>query len=55
MNFVNYFASNARQWDKIKIELRLGGFTLFELKGDWSNKCFKFIVFNIGVNKNCSC
>ena len=34
MKFVNYFSSNARQWDKIAIECRLGGLTLLEIKGD---------------------
>ena len=55
MKFTNYFASNARQWDKIRIEIRLGGLTLFELKSDLSNGCFKFVIFNLGVNKNCNC
>ena len=55
MKFTNYFASNARQWDKISVELRIGGLTLFELKSDFSNRCFKLIIFNLGVNKNCNC
>ena len=55
MKFINYFATNARQWDKIRIELRLGGLTLFELKSDLSNGCIKFVIFNLGINKNCNC
>ena len=30
MKFVNYFSSNARQWDKIAIEWRVGGLTMFD-------------------------
>jgi hypothetical protein len=55
MKLINYFSSNARQWDKIAIEWRIGGLTLLELKGDISNQCFKFVLFNIGVSKNCNC
>jgi len=55
MKFVNYFSSNARQWDKIAIECRIGGLTLLEIKGDMSRGCAKFIIFNIGFNKNCNC
>jgi len=58
MKFVNYFSSNARQWDKIKIEWRIGGITLFEFKVDVSNQCLKLVVLNLGVRskcKQCSC
>ena len=55
MKFVNYFTSNARQWDRVALECRIGGFTLLELKFDISKKCFKFVVFNIGCNRNCQC
>ena len=60
MKFINYFASNARQWDKIKIEVRIGGFTLLEIKGDVSKKCCKFVVLNFGFRtkntcKTCNC
>tara|TARA_R100000781_G_C4058030_1_gene120051 strand:+ start:438 stop:605 length:168 start_codon:yes stop_codon:yes gene_type:complete len=55
MKLTNYFASNARQWDKIAIELRLGGLTLIEIKSDFSKGCAKFVIFNLGFNKNCNC
>ena len=60
MKFINYFASNARQWDKIKLECRLGGLTLLEIKGDVSKKCCKFVVLNFGFKmgntcKTCAC
>lgn len=55
MKFVNYFKSNARQWDKIAIEWRLGGLTLLEIKSDFSKGCVKFVIFNLGFNKGCSC
>ena len=43
MKFINYFSSNARQWDKIAIEWRIGGITLLEIKGDVSKKCLKMV------------
>ena len=56
MKIVNYFTANARQWDKFKLALRLLGFTFIELKFDVSNRCFKFVLLNVGVaTKNCAC
>ena len=55
MNLINYFSSNARQWDKIKIEFRLLGITVFELKSDISKRCFRIVLFNIGIGHNCQC
>ena len=60
MKFINYFASNARQWDKLKIEWRLGGLTLLEVKSDISNQCGKIVIFNFGFKigrtcKKCTC
>ena len=56
MKLVNYFTANARQLDKFKLEFRLLGFTLLELKFDISNRCFKFVLLNVGIaTNNCSC
>jgi hypothetical protein len=55
MKFVNYFSSNARQWDKIAIECRLGGLTLLEIKGDVSKACLKIVVFNLGLRTDSTC
>ena len=55
MKMINYFSSNARQWDKIALECRISGLTFFEFKCDFSNKCFKLVILNFGVGQNCSC
>lgn len=56
MRMINYFGSNLRQKDKFKLELRLIGITLFELKFDISRRCFKFVICNIGFeSNNCKC
>ena len=59
MKFVNYFSSNARQWDKIGLEWRIGGLTVWEFKLDVSKRCVKWVVFNLGFRtskcKRCSC
>ena len=56
MRMINYFGSNLRQADKFKIELRLIGLTLIELKFDISRRCFKFVLFNFGFEtNNCKC
>lgn len=55
MRLINYFTSNARQLDKFKLEFRLLGFTFVELKFDVSNRCFKFVLLNVGVGYNCDC
>ena len=56
MKFVNYFSSNARQWDKIAIVWRIGGITLLEIKSDISKKCLKRVVLNLGfkIAKDCN-
>ena len=55
MRLINHFGSNLRQKDKFKAELRILGITLFELKFDISKRCFKFVLFNVGVGYNCNC
>tara|TARA_A100001201_G_scaffold79900_1_gene71354 strand:- start:727 stop:909 length:183 start_codon:yes stop_codon:yes gene_type:complete len=55
MKFVNYFSSNARQWDKLAIEWRIGGITLLEIKGDISKKCLKIVVLNLGLRTSSTC
>ena len=56
MRIINYFGSNLRQADKFKIELRLIGLTLIELKFDISRRCFKLVLFNLGFGtQNCEC
>jgi hypothetical protein len=56
MRMINHFGSNLRQKDKFKLELRLIGITLFELKFDISRRCFKFVICNIGFGTdNCNC
>jgi hypothetical protein len=56
MKIVNYFTTSARQLDKFKLEFRLLGFTIIELKFDISNRCFKFVLLNMGIaTKNCVC
>ena len=56
MKMINYFTTNARQTDKFKLEARLLGITLFELKFDISRRCFKLVVLNLGFGTmNCEC
>ncbi len=58
MKLINYFSSNARQWDKIATEWRIGGITLFEFKSDLSKRCFKLVILNFGFRTDrckCSC
>ena len=56
MRIINYFGSNLRQADKFKIECRILGFTLVELKFDVSRRCFKFVLLNFGFGTtNCDC
>ena len=55
MRIVNNFTSNARQWDKFKLEFRLLGFTFFELSFDISRRCFKLVLLNVGIaTENCT-
>ena len=56
MRMINYFGSNLRQKDKFKVELRVIGITLFELKFDISRRCFKLVLLNFGISTdNCKC
>lgn len=56
MKMINYFSSNARQWDKFSLEARVFGITLLEIKFDISRKCFKFVVLNFGFTTDtCVC
>ena len=56
MRIINYFGSNLRQKDKFKLEARILGVTLFELKFDISRRCFKLVILNLGFGTmNCEC
>ena len=55
MKIVNNFTSNARQWDKFRLELRLLVFTFIELKFDISKRCGKLVLLNVGIaTENCT-
>jgi len=56
MRIVNNFTSNARQWDKFRLEFRLLGFTFIELRFDISRRCGKLVLLNVGIaTDNCDC
>jgi hypothetical protein len=56
MRLINHFGSNLRQKDKFRLEARILGITLFELKFDISRRCFKLVILNVGFGtENCMC
>ena len=50
INFKNGWKSNAKQDDKIIIQIRLGKFTLLEVKCDISDRKFTVGLFNFFVH-----
>ena len=50
MRIVNNFTSNARQWDKFRLEFRLLGFTFIELR--LSIVIYDIILYNYAYENN---
>ena len=48
-NWINSFKAKNKQGDKLIIDVRFGKFTLFQFDGDISNKKYRIIFFNLGV------
>jgi hypothetical protein len=49
MNWINSWNAYAKQWDKINIEIRFFGLTLFNFQTDLSKKKIRFIILNFGI------
>ena len=49
MKFINDWSSNAKQTDKIALEVRIGSLTIFELSLDASSKSFRLTVLNFTI------
>ena len=55
MRIINNFNSK-RQLDKFELKFRMLSFVFFEIKFDVSRRCFKFVLFNMGIGTdNCDC
>jgi hypothetical protein len=50
MKFKNSWKSNAKQWDKIQINVRIGAVTVFNLDIDWSAKKFSLSLMNFKIS-----
>ena len=48
MNWINSWGNGARQWDKIAVETRIFGLTIFEFRTDLSARKIRVIVLNFG-------
>jgi hypothetical protein len=51
INTINSFNSPVKQTDKLSLEIRISKLTILEIKADWSNKSFRFIIFNLGFER----
>ena len=49
MKFINDWKSNAKQSDKIALEIRVSKLTIFNLGIDLSKRKFKLIILNFTV------
>jgi hypothetical protein len=49
MKFINDWSSNAKQTDKIALEVRIGSLTIFEFSVDVSINYFRLTVLNFSI------
>ena len=50
MNWINSWRKGNKQDDVILLEIRLGRFTILELKVDFSSGCGRLIILNFGIS-----
>lgn len=48
---INSWKSPVKQLDKIDITIRISFLTILELKFDYSDKYFRFMILNLGYEK----
>jgi len=49
MKFINDWSSNAKQTDKLALEVRIGSLTIFEFSFDGSKRSFRLTILNLTI------
>jgi hypothetical protein len=50
MKIINSWKSKVKQFDKFEITVRISILTIFELNIDFSEKSYRLIILNFGIN-----